>query len=648
MGNSVPFGSWESPISASEIAAGGISLQSLSAAGNFVYLIESRPSEMGRQVLLKITPSGVATECTPHTFNTRTRVHEYGGGEYWVYEGTVFAVSFTDQRVYRIEDGESDPVAITAEPELAGSLRYANGTISPDGITIYCVEENHLDSEQILNRIVSFPSDGSSSPRVIFSGTDFVSSPKISPDGLTLTWLSWNHPNMPWDGTELHSAQINSDGSIKTAKLIAGGSDESITQPSWSPDGVLHFISDRSGWWNLYSYENGEVTSLFELDADFAGPDWLFGFSSYDFMADSSIICTYQGGNRDVLVRISRDGSEPEEIANDYSSISHLSILNDIIYFIGSSPMIPEAVVAISTSVKTIDVIRRSRESIMERSFISQAEFIEFDSTDGAKSYGLFYPPKHALNQGVTGERPPLLVMSHGGPTSAASASYNLAIQYWTTRGIAVVDVNYRGSSGYGRVYRNALRNQWGIFDTADCIAAAKFLEHRGDVDGTRMAIRGGSAGGYTTLCALTFHDVFRAGASYYGVADAEILATDTHKFESRYLDQLMGPYPDAKDVYVNRSPIHYADQIRAAVIVFQGLEDQIVPPTQAELMVDGLAQNKLPHVYMTFPGEQHGFRQAENIIKTLESELSFYGQVLGFSPPGISQVEIVNRDRMQ
>lgn len=645
MGNSLPFGSWESPISANEIAAGGISLQSLSAVGDSVYLIESRPSEMGRQALIKLTPTGEATECTPGNFNTRTRVHEYGGGEYWVHSSTVFAVSFTDQRVYRIDGEGLDPVAITPEPEAPSSLRYANGTVSSDGTTIYCVQENHLESGQILNQIVSFPSDGSTTPRVIFSGTDFVSSPKISPNGLALTWLSWNHPNMPWDSTQLHVAQIANDGSLVATKLIAGEIDESITQPDWSPDGVLHFISDRSGWWNLYSYENDEVTSLFELDAEFAGPDWLFGFSSYDFMVDSSVICAYQSRDGDVLVRIKRDGSGRDEIASEYSSISYLSVLNDVIYFIGSSPTIPAEVVSISTVDQSVRILRRSRESSVDVSFVSQGELIEFDSTEGAKSFALFYPPKHPLNQGLADERPPLLVMSHGGPTSAASMSYNLIIQYWTTRGIAVVDVNYRGSSGFGRVYRNALRNQWGVFDTDDCIAAAKFLEHRGDVDGSRMAIRGGSAGGYTTLCALTFHDVFQAGASYYGVADAETLATDTHKFESRYLDRLMGPYPEAKDVYVTRSPIHYADQIRAAIIIFQGMEDQIVPPSQAELMVSGLTQNKLPHVYMTFPDEQHGFRQAENIIKTLESELSFYGQVLGFSPAGISSVEIVNRD---
>lgn len=644
MGKFVPFGAWESPISASEIAAGGTSLQALSASGDSVYLIESRPSEMGRQVLLRLPSRGDFSECTPSNFNTRTRVHEYGGGDYWVHEGVIFAVSFSDQRVYRIDDEESEPVAITPRSEIANSLRYANGTVSSDGSTIYCVQENHLDPEHILNQIVCFPSDGSIDPRVIFSGTDFVSSPKISPDGLTLTWLSWDHPNMPWDGTQLHMAQINSDGGLSNRKLIAGGSEESITQPTWSPDGVLHFISDRSGWWNLYFFENEEITRLVELDADFAGPDWQFGFSSYDFMADSSVICTYKDRDRDILIKVGREDSVPEKIQNDYSSISDVSVLNDVIYFIGSSPVVPAELVSISLAENTINTLRQSREATIDASFISEAEFIEFDTTESAKSFALFYPPKHAHSQGAPDEKPPLLVMSHGGPTSATSTSYNLAIQYWTSRGIAVVDVNYRGSSGFGRAYRNALRNQWGVFDTADCIAAARFLEQRGDVDGSRMAIRGGSAGGYTTLCALTFHDVFQAGASYYGVADAEILATETHKFESRYLDQLMGPYPAARDVYVSRSPIHYADQIRAAVIVFQGLEDQIVPPAQAELMVDGLVQNKLPHVYMTFRGEQHGFRQAANIIKTLESELSFYGQILGFSPPGISPIEIVNQ----
>ena len=652
MTDRLPYGTWPSPIAAAQVAGVGIGIKSLSLDHADTYWLESRPTEGGRQTLIRHSADGTISEVTPPDFNSRTRVHEYGGGEHWIHNGVAFATNFSDQRLYRFDSASTEapgapdvpnPQSITPEPDTPAADRYADGDLTPDGSLIFCVRERHIEGSETANEIVVLPADGLADPRVVVTGSDFVSSPRVNPDGSTLAWLSWDHPRMPWDGTELHTATIEDDGSLGPDTLVAGASDESVTQPRWSPDGELHFISDRSGWWNIYAQRSGFTVSLAPIAAEFAGPDWVFGLSSYDFLDDGSLICAYGTDEGARLARLHPGTIDLETIPCDYTSISYLRASGNRIAFIGASATQAPAVVAGPADGSLWDVLMRSRTDELDSSYVSTPESITFPTTDRVTSHALYYAPHHAEVEGPTDERPPLVVMSHGGPTSATSGAYNAAIQFWTTRGIAVVDVNYRGSTGYGRDYRRALNLRWGIVDTDDCIAAATYLAERGDIDGHRLCIRGGSAGGYTTLCAITFHDVFQAGASYFGVADAESLATATHKFESRYLDSMIGPYPEATATYKARSPIHFADQISAAVILFQGLEDEVVPPAQAERMVAALEANNLPHAYLPFEGEQHGFRRSENIISTLESELSFYGQILGFIPVGITPVPIEN-----
>jgi dipeptidyl aminopeptidase/acylaminoacyl peptidase len=646
MAEVVRYGEWASPLGAEQVASAGVRLMGLTAADGALYWAEARPSEGGRQAIVRRLADGTTSEVTPNDFNARSRVHEYGGGEHWVADGVVFAMRFDDQRLYRI-DQPGEARAITAEPAVPSGDRYADGVVTPDGRWIYCVRERHVEGEEERNEIVVLAADGSDEPRVVASGWDFVSSPRVSPDGTTLCWLSWDHPRMPWDGTELRVAPMLEGGELGEAELVCGGPEESVAQARWSPDGLLHFVSDRSGWWNLYRREaDGTETALAPMEAEFAGPAWAFAMSNYAFLDDGTLICSYGSEEGAKLAALPPgtagvDALEPIECA--WSSIGHVQAWADQVAFIGASGTEAAAVIAGPADGSSWEVVTRSRTDELDASYVSIAERITFPTTDGAEAHALFYAPKHAEVVGPSDEQPPLIVMSHGGPTGATSGAYNPAIQFWTTRGFAVVDVDYRGSSGYGREYRRALNGLWGIADVDDCIAAASYLAERGEVDGARMAIRGGSAGGYTTLCALTFHDVFRAGASYFGVADAEALATDTHKFESRYPDGLIGPYPEARETYLERSPIHFADRIRAAVILFQGLEDRIVPPDQAERMVAALDANERPHAYLAFEGEQHGFRQAKNIVATLEAELSFYGQVMGFTPRDVPEVEITH-----
>lgn len=638
-----PYGSWPSPLTAAAVATDAVRMLAVTAAEGGLYWVEGRPAEGGRQVVMREAADGSVSEMTPADFNARTRVHEYGGGEHWVGGGSLFATRFDDQRLYRI-DRAGTARAITAAPALPAGDRYADGALTPDGRWLYCVRERHRVGAEPLNELVVLASDGSELPRVVVSGPDFMSAPRVSPDGIWLAWLSWDHPRMPWDGSELSIAPIAVDGALGAVLPICGGPGESVSQPRWSPDGRLHFISDRSGWWNLYRREpDGRETALAPVEAEFARPDWVFALSNYAFLDDGTLVCSYGGaaGARLALLRPGAGALEP--VACPWSSIAHLKADGERVAFIGASGTRAQAVVTGPADGSDWRVVAGGEQDALDPAYVSLAEPIEFPTSGRATAHALFYRPCHALVAGPAGERPPLVVMSHGGPTSAASAAYSAQIQFWTTRGIAVVDVDYRGSTGYGRDYRRALAGGWGIVDTDDCIAAARYLADRGVVDHERMAIRGGSAGGYTTLCALTFHDEFRAGASYFGVADVEALAADTHKFESRYIDGLIGPYPAARATYHQRSPIHFADRISAAVILFQGLEDKIVPPEQAEQMVAALEANGCPHAYLTFAGEQHGFRRSENTIATLEAELSFYGQVLGFVPDGIATVPIRN-----
>jgi dipeptidyl aminopeptidase/acylaminoacyl peptidase len=622
-----PYGSWKSPITSDLIVSGTIGLVQIALDGENVYWIEARPTEKGRCVIVKLAPDGARTDVTPPPFNARTRVHEYGGGSFAVSNGTVYFSNFADQRLYR-EDANLEPRAITPQAEL----RYADGVIDSRHNRMICVCEDHtVAGREPVNTIVGIDLDGKSGKQVLASGYDFYSSPRLNPDGSMLAWLSWNHPNMPWDGTELWIADVLEDGSLGNQAKIAGGIEESIFQPEWSPDGILYFVSDRAGWWNLYRRLHGEVEAMYEIDAEFGLPQWVFGMSTYAFKSADHIICAYMRKGISSLAILDASTKKLENIESTYTRIDGIQAGGKRAIFIAGSPTESTGIVEFNLEDRQFNTLRRSSDLTIDPGYISIPRAIEFPTEKGLSAQAFFYPPHNKDFIAPNAERPPLVVMIHGGPTAAATATLRYGIQYWTSRGIAVLDVNYGGSTGYGREYRERLRGNWGIVDVDDCVNGAKYLVEGSKVDGDRLAITGGSAGGYTTLCALTFRDVFKAGASHFGVSDLEALEFDTHKFESRYTHSLVAPYPERVDLYRERSPIHHTDLLKAPVIFFQGLEDKIVPPNQAEMMVNALRAKKLPVAYITFEGEQHGFRQAENIKRALDGELYFYSRVFGF-----------------
>ena len=624
-----PYGSWKSPISADLISTEGRRIIEAVANGEDIYWIEMRSTENGRYVIVRRTPDGETTDVTPPIFSARTRVHEYGGAAFLVNDGTVYFSNFEDQRLYRQSPG-SEPQPITPEADL----RYADGVIDTERNRLLCVREDHTDTErEATNALVGIPLDGTDDQRVLVSGNDFYSSPRLSPDGTRLAWMTWNHPNMPWDGAELWVGEIGADGSLNHTECVAGGVDESIFQPEWSPDGTLYFVSDRTNWWNLYRYQDGTVEPLCEMETEFGRPQWIFGMSTYKFVSANQIICTYTQDGVWHLASLDTVTRRLDSIETPYTSISNLQVLPGGILFNASSSTESASIVRLDLATRQFEVVCRSSEIKIDAGYFSPPQAIEFPTEGGLSAHAFFYPPQNRDYTAPADDLPPLLVISHGGPTSATSTALDLEIQYWTSRGIAVLDVNYGGSSGYGRAYRQRLNGQWGVVDIDDCVNGARYLAEHGYVDADQLAIRGGSAGGYTTLSALTFRDVFKAGASYYGISDLEAMTRDTHKFESRYLDSLIGPYPEEQNLYRERSPIHFTDHLSCPLILFQGLEDKVVPPNQAEMMVEALRAKGLPVAYVPFEGEQHGFRRSENIQRSLEAELYFYAQVFGFVP---------------
>lgn len=635
MPGTAPYGSWPSPITAEVLVEDVVSLSQLVVSGRAVHWLEGRSAEWGRQVVVRWEPGLDPVDVVPAGFSARTTVHEYGGGDYTVHGDTVFFSNLDDQRLYRIDaDGGVQPIT----PDTGD--RYADADVSPDGSRLVCVRERHLDGGEVVNDVVAVPTDGSEVPSVVAAGHDFFAAPRFSPDGSRLAWLSWDHPRMPWDGTELWV-----DG-----RQVAGGADVSVSQPRWSPDGVLHWVADPTGCWNLYAAGLRGPNAMTGLpvapvEAELTRPDWMFGQSTYAFLADGRLAAASLRGTTAGLCFVDRHGGGLAPVDIPYTAVSSLRAYGDGQVAIVASPDTAPAVVVLGPDGAVREVVRRSRETTVDPGYLSQPRSIEFATGGGLTAHALHYPPFNRDWTGPAGEKPPLLVLSHGGPTGATSSALNLGVQFWTSRGFAVVDVDYGGSTGYGRAYRERLKGNWGVVDVDDCVNAAVWLAAQGSVDGGRLVIRGGSAGGYTTLCALTFTDRFAAGASYYGVADLESLATDTHKFESRYLDGLVGPHPEARDRYRQRSPLHFADRLSSPVILFQGLEDKVVPPAQAEAMVAALRANRVPFAYVTFEGEQHGFRRAETVMRAAEAELWFYGQVLGFEPADdIEPVEIENR----
>jgi dipeptidyl aminopeptidase/acylaminoacyl peptidase len=643
-----PYGSWKSPITAELIAGGSVVLSQPCIEGGDIYWIEMRPAEAGRAVIVRRDTEGETLDINPMPFNARTRVHEYGGGDFTVHDRSVYFANFADQRLYLAAGGaEPDPLTAPAP------WRYADPLFDSQRDRLICIQEDHSCggkepvSSLVTNSLVSVSLDWLGS-QPLAAGNDFYSSPRLSPDGAKLAWLSWNHPNMPWDGTELWVGTFAENGLLSASERVAGGPDESIFQPEWSPDGTLYFVSDRTGWWNLHRLDSdGTIENLHAMDAEFGMPQWGFGMSTYAFESSERIFCTYIQNGVSRLATIDTRTKTLKSIECPYTDIRYVRAAPGQAVMRAASPTQTAAIVRYDFETEKFETLRQSNTTSFDAEYLSAPVAIEFPTAGGLTAYGFFYGPKNRDYRAPDDEKPPLLVMSHGGPTAAATSALSLSIQYWTSRGVAVLDVNYGGSTGYGRAYRERLKGQWGIVDVQDCAHGARYLVSHGKVDGERLMITGSSAGGYTTLCALTFDDTFAAGASHYGVSDVEALAKETHKFESRYLDGFMGAYPEQRKIYFERSPINFTERLSCPVIFFQGLDDKVVPPNQAETMVEALKTKGIPVAYLPFAGESHGFRQAKNIKRALEAELYFYSRVFAFDlAEPVEPVEIENLKR--
>ncbi|MBT3228940.1 MAG: S9 family peptidase [Candidatus Marinimicrobia bacterium] len=632
-----PYGSWKSPISGKSLVQSSLRLGQIQIDDESIYWSEGRPAEKGRTALMTWTDNKIH-EITSDDSDVRTRAHEYGGGAFLCVKEHYFYINNSDQQIYEVhENGE--PRQVTNHPEY----RFADMILDQKRGSLYVVGENHADSQNIKNCLLRITLDGGGL-QIIAEGHDFFSNPQLSPDGSQLLFLAWDHPNMPWDGTQLQLADLDFDGNIARIQELAGGMDESIFQPQWDPDGSIYFISDRNGWWNIYRYYHSQITCILESEAEFGLPQWVFGMSKYAVLNTGDLVAAYSDLSGSHLLRIDVQEGTSIEIKTHYTHIDQVKGSKNHIAFIGHTDSQPGEVVTMDLDEKTSHTIRKAAEIDINESYISKAQHVSFESAPDELTHAWFYPPRNPDYEARSGDLPPLIVLSHGGPTGNSSGAFSLAIQYWTSRGFAIVDVNYSGSTGYGRQYRERLKGNWGVRDVHDCATAAKYLVGEGLVDKERLIIKGGSAGGYTTLAALTFLDVFKAGASYYGVGDLTLLARDTHKFESRYLDSMIGPYPEEKQLYIDRSPLNFADQLDCPVIFMQGLDDSVVPPDQAKSMVAALKNNGIPVAYLPFEGESHGFRQATTVVKAIESEYYFYTRIFGIDPvESVEPIEIFN-----
>ncbi|HEV7915028.1 MAG TPA: S9 family peptidase [Albitalea sp.] len=625
---SAPFGTWPSPISAGRVAAGSKPLSAPRIDGTQVCWLEGLSAEGGRVAAVRAGPGATTETLTPAPYNLRSRVHEYGGGACIVAGGTLYFSNFADRLVYA-QTNAGDPRPLTGN----GLHRHADFELDAARGRLIAVREDHGEADtEPRNSLVALPLDGSGAQPELAAGHDFYAAPRLSPDGRQLAWLCWNHPLMPFIGSELWLADVQPDGLLARPRRIAGGDRESLCQPKWSPDGRLHVVSDRSGFWNLYRVAGDTLHAVCRMQAEFGRPLWLLGQSMYGFNGASELIatCIEQGVSR--LGRIDAESGRWTGIATDRTDIDDLQVGPGFIVALAGSPTLPQQVLKIDLASGEHTVLATSFADLPGAAFLSRPERIAVPSDDGRIAHAFFYPPVNGTHEGPAGERPPLLVTSHGGPTSMSTHTLRLGVQYWTSRGFAVLDVNYGGSSGFGRAYMDLLRGQWGIVDVQDCVAAARHVAERGRVDAQRMAIRGASASGFTTLCALTFHDVFKAGASYFGVSDLAALDSDTHKFEAHYTEYLVAPPPQRERLYRERSPLNHLDKLRCPMIFFQGLDDKAVVPAQSEVMVQALASRGIPVEYLTFEGEGHGFRRLETLQKTMEAELAFYLRVFGLN----------------
>jgi dipeptidyl aminopeptidase/acylaminoacyl peptidase len=636
MSEEKPYGAWVSPVTAASLAEGAIGLADLRVADGRLYWLESRPAEGGRMVVMTMI-DGEVRQLTPEGFNVRTRVHEYGGASFVVAPDGLWFSNFRDQKLYR-QSGVGD----APEPMTPQGYRYADATPLPGGGLI-AVREDHTDPTRVRNTLVRLSGEPGDAGEALFDESDFVAAPRLSPDGRRLAWIAWDFPAMPWDATRLHVAELGVSG-LTERQEIAGGPDISVIEPQWAADGALAWISDESGFWNLYDDRGGRPRAILPREADFGGPLWALGRSDYALVGDLIVAAARESAG-ETLLAVDRFAGTITAHPLPYAALSSVQALGETrIAAIAYGAEETGALVLIDVATGEITQVRRPSPVSLATGDIAVAEPISFPSSGGRIAHALFYPPVSAAFHAPAGAAPPLIVQAHGGPTAAASAAFSLGVQYWTSRGFAVVDVDYGGSTGYGRAYRRRLDGAWGVVDVEDVIAAAQHLAEAGRVDSGRIAIHGGSAGGFTVLAALSQSAVFSAGASFYGVADLEALARDTHKFESRYLDGLIGPWPEAKAIYDARSPINHLDGFTAPLLILQGADDPIVPPNQAHMIRDALTARGVPVACIEFEGEGHGFRRAENIIRAKEAELFFYGKVFGFTPAdAIAPVEIIN-----
>ena len=621
-----PCGTWESPITSEMLVGGAVRLGEIVVDGDDVWWAETRPDEGGRTVLVRN-----GTDQTDQNINVRTLVHEYGGSAWRVRNGVLVYSQYSDQRLYRL-DKLGNSIPLTPEPEIQQSYRYADGRITNNENWYVCVRELHASSaEEPSNEIVAVPLDGSQQIKVLVSGPDFVSSPRVSKEGDQIAWVQWNHPNMPWDDTQLCIASL--DEMLLSNQKVIKSQAESFFQPEWDGQGNLHVVSDRNNWWNLFRVDQStneiDLTALTNIEAEIGLPQWVFGQSRYAFVGDQ-IWFVYRKAGIDRLAILSLDG-QFERIEIDATEIESVVNYQDGIVATVSSWKAESSVMSITR--EGIRPLSKIRDLNIDESWFPIPQTFTYQTSDSEEAHALFYPPTNPEYEINEKEKPPLIVLAHGGPTAAARRQLQLAITYWTSRGFGVADVDYRGSTGYGRAFRNRLHDSWGLADVEDCVAVAKYLVAQKKVDKNKLAIKGGSAGGFTVLAALTFHDTFTAGASRYGIADLAILAKDTHKFESRYLDRLVGEWPEDEETYRQRSPIHHIEQLSTPMVILQGSEDPIVPPNQAHLMAQKLKENDIPHALIEFSDEGHGFRKAPNIKKAIESELAFFAHIFGFEP---------------
>jgi dipeptidyl aminopeptidase/acylaminoacyl peptidase len=678
-----PYGSWQSPINPEQLSASSPAYAFPCRDGDNLYWLESRPWENGRAVVVKRNTQGAISDALPAPLNARSKVHEYGGTPYIVIDDRLYFCLYDDQRIYCLDltSKNAIPTPITTE----NNYRYADFCYDPHRERLICVAENHGDLPEPENSIVAIPLDNFQGNTItldnpmtittLCSGDDFYAYPRLDNTGEQLSWISWNHPNMPWDSTTLWLATLNEDGTPIETNPVAGNGHEAIFQPQWSPDNQLYFVSDRDNWWNIYRLKPATtiepappatleqtIEPIHTMAAEFATPLWVLGMSTYGFCHHNdltTLVCCYsKNGNWHLAQkRLHKQPSQlsgeiesqpMETIATDYTQLSDIYCSGNQAWMVGAAPKINSELVEYCVENKRLTPVTPKNPLPFGCDYLSEPTPLSFttaDATQENQSHGFFYPPQNPEYSGEYDSLPPLIVVCHGGPTGATSTALNLKVQYWTSRGFAVLDVNYRGSTGYGRHYREQLHGRWGLADVDDVVTGAQHLVKQRLVDPDKIAIRGSSAGGYTVLAALCFYDLFKAGACLYGIGDLETLAKDTHKFESRYLDTLIGPYPEERSTYQQRSPIHHIDKLHCPVIFFQGLDDNVVPPQQALSMTQALRDKHLPVAYLPFEGEAHGFRKAETVKRALEAELYFYGKIFDF--PTDKSLPVIHIDNL-